>query len=69
MIGLAEAVQEIIQLAAARAVAEMAYQGPLLTGPEDAGLADGVIVDGEIHAVCLFDDDQTGFDNEEAGFA
>ena len=68
---MVEMIQEIIRLASARAVAEMVQAGRLLTatGPEDAVLADGIILDGDFHRVCLFDDAQTGWDNEEAGFA
>ena len=71
MINMAEAIQEIIRVAAARAAADLLQHGGVMmgTGPEDAALANGVIVDGEFHEVCLFDDEQTGFDNEEAGFA
>ena len=68
-----ENVQEIIRLAAARATAEITQSGGLVMamgkGPEDAVLADTVLVDGEDYDVCLFDDAATGFDNEEAGFA
>ncbi len=65
-----ENVQEIIRLAVARAIAEITQSGGLFmaTGPEDAVLADAVLVDGEYYGICLFDDAATGFDNEEAGF-
>ena len=68
---MVEAIQEIIRMASARATADIVQFGGLLaaTGPEDAVLADGLMVDNEFHRVCLFDDDETGFDNEEAGFA
>ena len=67
-----ENVQEIIRLASARAIAEMTQGAALIaasSGPEDALLANGAIVDGDWNDICLFDDDATGFDNEEAGFA
>jgi|GEM_PF-2696144 len=37
--------------------------------PDDPMLANGVIIDNEFCEVALFDDDASGFDNEEAGFA
>jgi len=68
---MVEQIEQIIRLAVARATAEIVQSGNLLraTGPEDAQLANGVMVGGEFYQICLFDDDQTGFDNEEAGFA
>ncbi|MGD9496374.1 MAG: hypothetical protein AB7Y46_08685 [Armatimonadota bacterium] len=69
----AELMQQIIALAARRAINMMSSEGGLQymqrAAPDDAALVNGVIIDGQFTPVCLFDDEATGFDNEEAGFA
>lgn len=70
--GMVEVVQEIITRSKRAAVLEMTHHGGAYmaaNGPEDAVLANGALIDGEFVEFCLFDDDATGFDDEEAGFA
>lgn len=65
--------QEIIERAKRATLNDLAHGGALALGtraaPADGPMADAVLIDNEFTPVCLFDDEDTGFDDEEAGFA
>ena len=69
-----ELIQEIVNVAAARAISEVASEGALALHrarrlfAEDPMAVNGMYYDDEWVEFCLFDDDAHGFDDEEAGF-